>query len=410
MRKAVQKRSKRWYQQRWLMDTVMETIGVEWDQARLAHYSKVAGGAAPAVFRAAGARMKKFSDVHREFRAAARRIQAVAERYEAEGRTVAARESYITASVLWAAARWPLYEIDARYREYEGAMIACYDKYIEFAPRPVERVEIPFEGGSLPGLLHLPRKPADGERFACVLNVGGMDGCKENVVSMYGDVMLERGIAVLAIDGPGQGEAVARGIYVTATNHREAGIATVDWMRTHPAIDPDRIAIRSTSFGTYFTPHAAAGLGDRIKGLAGAFVLHEPGCDSIFNAASPSFRMRFMFMAGITDEDAFDSYLEDFDLRPVVGDITCPVLIVAGEDDELSPIECTYDLYERIKAPKKLVVYEGGKHSIGGASSATLGESPGNLINDWLADRLDGKPMDAAEHILVDMYGNSRTQ
>ena len=407
MRKEIEKRSTRWFQQRWLMDTVMETIGVEWDQARLAHYAKVCSADAPGIFRAAGARMKKFSDVHREFRAAARRIQARAEKYEAAGREVAARESYITASLLWAAARWPLYEVDSRYLEYETAINACYDKYIQFAPRPVERVEIPFEGKFLSGLLHLPRKPADGERFACVLNVGGMDGCKENVVSMYGDVMLERGVAVLAIDGPGQGQSVSRGVYVTATNHREAGVAAIDFMQDHPAIDPDRIAIRATSFGTYFTPLAASALGDRIKGLATAFVVHEPGLDSIFNAASPTFRMRFMFMAGITDEAEFDSYMTGFDLRDVVGGIKCPILIVAGEDDELSPIEYTYDLYERISAPKKLVVYEGAKHSIGGASSVSLGESPGHLINDWLADRLAGTPMDGDENILVDMYGKS---
>lgn len=352
------------------MDAVLETIGVEWDQARLAHYSKVAGSEAAAVFRAAGARMKKFSDIHREFREAARRIQAKAERHEATGHTVAARETYITTALLWAAARWPLYEVDARYRDYEAAMIACYDKYIAFAPRPVERVEIPVAGHSLPGLLHLPRQPGGGERFACVLNVGGMDGCKENVVAMYGDAMLERGIAVLALDGPGQGECIAREIHLTATNHREAGIAAIDWMQDHPAIDADRIAIRATSFGTYCTRLAAAALGDRIKGLAGAFVVHEPGWDTIFNAASPTFRMRFMFMAGIDDDDAFDSYLQDFDLRAVVGDITCPVVIVAG------------------------------------ASSVTLGDSPGNLINDWLADRLAGAPMDAHEHVLVDMYGN----
>jgi len=119
---------------------------------------------------------------------------------------------------------------------------------------------------------------------------------------------------------------------------------------------------------------------------AGAFVVHEPGCDTIFNAASPTFRTRFIFMAGIDDEDAFDSCLQDFDPRGVVGDITRPVPIVAGEDDELSPIECTHDLYDRITAPKKLVVYEGASHGIGGASSVTLGESPGNLIDDWHAD------------------------
>ena len=41
------------------MDTVVETIGIEWDQERLAHYARPAGPAAAGVFRPAGARMKK---------------------------------------------------------------------------------------------------------------------------------------------------------------------------------------------------------------------------------------------------------------------------------------------------------------------------------------------------------------
>ena len=67
MRGDINRRSLRWSQKRWLLDTVVETIGIEWDQARLAHYAAPAGAAAGAVFRAAGARIKKFSDAHREF-------------------------------------------------------------------------------------------------------------------------------------------------------------------------------------------------------------------------------------------------------------------------------------------------------------------------------------------------------
>ena len=48
MRGDVERRSKRWLQQRWLMDTVVETIGIEWEQERLSHYARPAGPAAAA--------------------------------------------------------------------------------------------------------------------------------------------------------------------------------------------------------------------------------------------------------------------------------------------------------------------------------------------------------------------------
>src|SRR4029450_2873536 len=82
---------------------------------------------------------------------------------------------------------------------------ACYDKFIQYAGRPVERVELPYQGKSIAALLHLPPNRKSGERVPCVLYIPGMDGVKEDN-PMHNDPLLERGIAVLAIDGPGQGE------------------------------------------------------------------------------------------------------------------------------------------------------------------------------------------------------------
>jgi alpha-beta hydrolase superfamily lysophospholipase len=94
------------------------------------------------------------------------------------------------------------------------------------------------------------------------------------------------------------------------------------------------------------------------------------------------------------------------DLRSIAHKITCPYLAVAGGDDELSPIEHTYDLLERITAPKKLVVYEGARHAIGPVPSVMLGENPQNLISDWLADRFSDKPM-ASEKVYMDATGRA---
>jgi fermentation-respiration switch protein FrsA (DUF1100 family) len=81
--------------------------------------------------------------------------------------------------------------------------------------------------------------------------------------------------------------------------------------------------------------------------------------------------------------------------------------MIAGEDDELSPVEHTYDLYDRITAPKKLVVYEGAKHSLGGASSVAAGEHFGITTGEWIADRLNGVAPGPDENVLIDMYGKS---
>ena len=390
MSKPVNTRMKRWAEQRWILDAVIRTVGVEWDQHRIGYMSAPAAPQSVPEFRATAARIKKVSDFVREFSISAKKREAKAVAFEEASRLITARESYLTASLLWASARWPIFETTAELENLEDRMNHCYAKFADLSAHPVEIVRIPFEGKELPAYLHLPHAPAPDEKFPCVVNIPGMDSSKETGVNMYGDPYLERGIAVLTIDGPGQAESVSLGIFVTATNHMQAAEATFDWLEKHPAIDPDRLLIRGTSFGTYWGLEWAAALGDRVKAVAVAGVCHEPGCNTIFNMASPSFKLRYMWMANYEDEDEFDEFAQTIDLRPIVPEITCPVLILAGEEDQLSPVEHSYDVFDRINAPKEILVYEGANHSVAGAPSVVNGEPPRVYQVDWFQDRLDG--------------------
>ena len=405
MRAATEQKMKRWAEQRWILDAVISSVGMEWDQPRLGYTMYPAGPDAVFDFRTVGMRVRKFGDMHREFGAAARRREAKAVAFEAEGRTVTARESYFIASMLYSAARWPIFEASALHIDYNERMKACYDKYIEYAPRPIERVEIPFAGGVLPGYLALPYAPAAGETFPCAIGIDGMDGSKEIMCSMYGDKMLERGMASFVYDGPGQGECPVDGLYVTKDNHMGAAEAVYDWLAQHPAIDTDRMVIFGLSFGSFFGMQAAAALGDRVKGAALTFVCHEPGCYTIFNMAAPSFKLRFMFMSDYADEDEFDKFISEFSLLPILDQVKYPILIQAGQDEELSPVECTEDVVAKLNVPKKLVVYEGDRHAIGSGSTANyMGENWYAMLADWCRDRIDDKPA-PNEHVLIDTIG-----
>lgn len=401
----MENRTKRWREQRWLLDSVIKTIGPEWDQGRLGSKGGKGGSAGLASFRRAGSRMKVFDDIGPEFAREGERREGIARDFEDQGRLVSAYENYFIASLLYASAQWPYFDINDEDLEWERRMITNYDKFIEHAPHPVERVDIPFQDTALSAFLHLPAKPATGETFPCIFHIGGMDGSKENMVALHGDPALSRGMAVLALDGPGQGETRNRGVTISSDNFADAAETAVQWLADRPEIDGDRIVIRGSSFGTYYGTVAAAGLKDRIKGYCGTGVCQEPGCDTIFNTASPTFKVRFMFMAGYEDEDAFDEFRQEFDLRKCASAITAPYMIVAGDADQLSPIHHTYELFDLIEAPKRLVVYQGANHSVQFASSADLGESPESMVYDWLRDRVDGKPM-SSERILVDSRGN----
>ena len=128
-------------------------------------------------------------------------------------------------------------------------------------------------------------------------------------------------------------------------------------------------------------------------------VCHEPGCHTIFQEASPTFKKRFMYMSGITDEAEFDKMRQGMTWEGHADKVKVPYLCVAGEFDELSPIEHSVRLVEAVKGPKRMVVYQESRHSVGNVPAANLGPFPPILVADWLADRVAGKPF--AERALV---------
>jgi dipeptidyl aminopeptidase/acylaminoacyl peptidase len=341
-------------------------------------------------------RVQKFVDIPREFARAAVRREDLAREAESAGHLVDAREHYYIAATLYTNAMWGVYE-DGNEKRIAWAehKRACYDKFIKYAGRPIERVELPYEGKAIAALLHLPPHRKAGERVPCVLYIPGMDGVKEDN-PMHNDPLLERGIAVLAIDGPGQGETRERGIKCRATNYEDAGKLACDYLVKRPEIDPDRLAIMGSSMGSYWGPRVAA-VEPRFKGCAVSGVNVEPGQNTIFNSASPTFKLNYMYMAGYDDEAAFDEFAKTLSLRDVAPKIRCPYLIVAGEDDDLCPIEFVYQFMNAIPGPRVLVVYEGEKHSIRNPRARTL-------LVDWLADRLAGKPF-KSEKIYVETSG-----
>jgi pimeloyl-ACP methyl ester carboxylesterase len=111
-----------------------------------------------------------------------------------------------------------------------------------------------------------------------------------------------------------------------------------------------------------------------------------------------------MYMSGMTDESEFDAMCKTITWEGHADKITAPCLVVAGECEELSPIEHSERLIRTVKGPRQMVVYQESRHSVGNVPSANLGPFPPILVADWLADRLAGKPF-ANEHWFVRANG-----
>jgi len=383
---------RRWREQRWLIDETIRSNGIEWDQPRLGYtLGPVVGEQSASDIAVLRTRIQKVADFVPAVSSVAARHEQLARQAADESHGVTAGEHWHAAAMLWSLAVWPIWETTPALLALDERKNKAYVAWARHASHRVERVDLPFGDKTLPAWFHVPSS-YDGRPLPTVVACGGMDAPREIVVAREGDAFLARGFAVLAFDGPGQGESPIHGLYVNATNWIDAGETVVFWCRSRPEVDADRLVCTGTSFGSFWMTQIAA-TQPVFKGCAGALPVFEPGARTIFEEASPTFKARHMFMAGLYhDETAFDHMVEGYDLRPLIGRMTVPWLVVSGEADELSPVKWVYEMARINPAPTALVIYQGARHALTEALSPVLGPPWRATIADWLLDRVNGLP------------------
>lgn len=380
----------RFIEQRWLLDNIIRANGIDWDQPRSVYLSAPCGPEAAADFAGLRMRVQKLADAAGAFEAIAKRREGKAVEFEKSGALVSARENYFMAAIHWGGAMWTLDEASEQNIAYNQRKRECYGHYARLAANRVEEAWIPFGGKALPAWFHLPYGH-DGGPVPAVVSIPGMDSFKESGVSLNGDKWLSRGVAVLSIDGPGQYESPLLGLHFSMENWARAATAAFDWLAARQEIDAQRIGVTGTSFGSLFGTVCAASE-PRYKACVVNAPCLEPGCHTIFQEASPTFKQRFMFMSDIQDEAEFDRFRQSISWDGYAQKIRCPYLCLSGESDELSPLTHTERMFAAMNNPRQLVIYQDSRHSIGGVPAASLGPFPQGLMANWMLARLNGEP------------------
>jgi len=285
---------------------------------------------------------------------------------EADGFPNSAFEYYLRATQCFTRASWAILDAEDEYKRYQhGRALDAYEKVIELNPHyEMAKVDVPlpFHDEALPAVFH----KAGEDGAPTILHLPGMDMTKEQTPNHINNRFVQRGMNVLTVDGPGQGEARLRGICDDDhTVYQRAGSAAIDWLVAQPAVDASRIGVYGTSMGSYFGPRVAVE-DDRVSALAiikGAWYSK----DTLFDEAPPAFKQRYMYMSGITDEDAFDAFAAGMTVAGLESQIEVPTFVAHGEYDQLTPRELSIDFYEGLAGPKQLQLYENAFHGIGDA-------------------------------------------
>src|SRR5689334_12773375 len=110
MRIETERKVRRWREQRWLLDQVIQSRGIDWDQGRSGKILRNCGPGVQNDLREICARIQKFVDIPREFSHAAARREAQGQQAEAAGKSADARGHYYIAACFYTNAMWAIYE------------------------------------------------------------------------------------------------------------------------------------------------------------------------------------------------------------------------------------------------------------------------------------------------------------
>lgn len=322
----------------------------------------------------------------------ARRMLRYAQEEEAAGHALTAMSRYFDASQLFAQAQHTIFENNPEKRYLHGSSLECFDNVRRLAPHRIEHLNIPWEGQVVSGNLHLLDSSAPAP---LLFFIGGCDMTKEMFPHPLANPAAARGMHVFSFDGPGQGESNLRGITLTATNYQAAVAAALNVLLERPEIDAAQIVLYGVSFGSHWAM-ATAAHEHRFKAVVASAASY---CSKhyLMNVESPRYKQLFMYLTGSQSEAGLDHVMQDMDLRGAFGNVTCPVLLLAGEYDLRSPLEEIYEMFDLLRSPAELWVFTDQHHQVSVATPNQ--ENPAyqrdshELSIDWLVDRLNGRPL-----------------
>lgn len=324
-----------------------------------------------------------------------REMLALAARAESEGRALNAATYFRAAEFFM-----PFSDPDK---------IPTYEKFCELFYRsftvPLERHEIAFDGGSLPAV----RFPADDERRDSFVIHGGFDSYMEEFFS-WAQTFTAMGCDVVLFEGPGQGAALRRfGLKMGP-----------DWERPVSAIldyfEIEQCTLMGISLGGYLAPRAAA-FESRIKRVIAHNILADfydcfvqksgahifrPLERAAFEGRNAEIDAKIeklmasseanawairhgMHISGSRTPSAYLDWLRQLRTAPFSHRIIQDVLLTAGTDDHIVPLEQFFDQGRALTNARSLTMrlfteYEGCESHCQNGNRALLLA----FIRDWL--------------------------
>ncbi|HUY98704.1 MAG TPA: alpha/beta fold hydrolase [Thermomicrobiaceae bacterium] len=294
---------------------------------------------------------------------------AVAERQRGEP-TAAAREQAAAALCYHFAGMFEIEDVTHKRRLYRRAA-ALFQHAAPGLDPAAEHVEVPWRDTSLPGYLRFPTGTHRPLPLVVLLN--GASTAKEEM-TLWSGPFLRRGIATLALDTPGSGEAWDR--VHGRPDQQDIADALIAFGEAQPRVDARRIAVLGISLGGA----AAVRLAGHNADLAAVVSVTAPFHPApYFRHLNRVVRHEVAFVAGARPDD-IDELVAQVSLLDVAPRLRVPLLVVGAGHDLVVPPDESPRLYQAAGGPKRLLFLERANH----AGFSHMPEWTGAAA-DWLA-------------------------
>jgi 2,6-dihydroxypseudooxynicotine hydrolase len=292
----------------------------------------------------------------------------------ADGRNRSAGEFYARAATYFHFGKFLFVHDPDQAKAAHARAVDALNRALPLFDPPASREEINFEGSKMVGVFRAPR--GEGPHPTVIL-IPGLDSTKEE----FRDVeraFLDRGLAIFALDGPGQGEA--EWTLAIRPEWDQVGAAVIEHLHSMNQVDSERIGVWGVSLGGFY----AARMASSDLPLKGTVALAGPyNLGATWKDLNPLTRHAFEVRSFSSSPEEAEKRAWDMTLEGYASKITTPLMVIMGKRDRLFPWQDGERLAKEASGETSLVLLEEGNH---GCANVVYRHRP--LSADWLAQRL----------------------
>lgn len=210
-----------------------------------------------------------------------------------------------------------------------AAAASLFTHALPYVYQNATKIAVPWRSKTLPGYLHVPADRETDERAGLVVILNGTSSSKEETFT-WASAFMRAGLAVLALDSPGTGEA-ARTPFASDQDDILDGV--FDLLATDPRLDLNATIVVGMSLGGNQALRCAA-YDRRIAGIVAVTAPMTPA--RWIDRISPILGDELLAMTG-SDAASIVTLAQHLDLTETLSRVHCPVLAIGAGRDAIVP-------------------------------------------------------------------------